>query len=60
MRRIVKERVADAALVHQRHAKARLLRLDGAGQTGRPSANHKQIEDCILCEIHDLSFMHLD
>ena len=45
---IVKDRVANAALVNQRHAKASLFCLDGGGQPGRPCSHHQEIEDSIL------------
>ena len=47
VRGIVKDRVANAALVDQRHAKASLLRLDGRGQPGRPCSHHQEIKDSI-------------
>ena len=54
VRGIVKDRIADAALVDQHHAKARLLRLDGASQPGRPCAHYQKIEDRILRRIYRL------
>ena len=43
VRGIVEERIADASLVHHHGAQTGLLRLDGAGQPGRPRAHHQQI-----------------
>ncbi len=48
VRGIVKDRIANAALVDQRHAIASLLRLDGGGQSGRPCSHHQEIKDSIL------------
>ena len=45
VRRIVEERVAEAALVHQKSGEARALRLDRAGQPGWPGADDQQIND---------------
>ena len=39
VRRVVEERIADAALVDKHRAETGLLRLNGAGQTGGPSAD---------------------
>ena len=45
LRRVVEERVAEAALVHQESREARALRLDGAGQTGGAGADDQQVND---------------
>ena len=48
VRGIVEDRVANAALVDQHHAKPSLLCLDGGSQPGRPRSHYQEIEDNIL------------
>ena len=44
VRRVVKQRVAQAALIHQHHPQTGILRIDGAAQPGWPGTNHKNVE----------------
>ncbi len=44
VRRIVVERIHDAALFDQDRVEAALLQLDAAGQAGGPGANHDDVE----------------
>ena len=45
VRRVVEERVAEAALVDQNGGETRALRLDGAGQAGGAGADDEQIRN---------------
>ena len=44
VRRIVKEGIAQAALIHQNGAQAGALGLNGAGQTGRTGAHNQDVK----------------
>ncbi len=47
VRRVVEERVADASLVNQHHAAARLLRFNRAGESGWPRADDQHVEQFV-------------
>ena len=44
VRRVMKQRIAQAALVNQQGIEACILRIDGASQARRPGPNHKYID----------------
>ena len=63
VRGIVKDGVANAALVDQHHAKASLLCLDGGSQPGRPCSHYQEIEGSFLprtfcCVAHVIRLGH--